>query len=348
MDSDPAAAAPNAGMEAAFGMPCMPYPAAATSVGGMVPAADGGMGGNAEGAAPCMPTMPNPMMAMMAPMGMSGMPTMPTMMNPMMMNPMMAMNPMAMMMGNPMMAQVNPMMQQMLATTAAAAESSGNQPAGSNIEEANPIHPEVLQLCNDFRVEERLMKKLNRILERRPETFADDIRTLRERLSMPRAEIGVLMMQLERSSFVNNSSVGGDIQGIVEKYQLDHRAKERLVESMYNRKETRTQDLANIEERLADAANPSSLLMKLLQTLDTTGRLPIKPGSTAKMTIQKERSMKEAEERREREERERQEREAKREAKRKKKSRSRSRSRSSKSKKSKTKKKSRSRGRRRR
>jgi len=275
------------------------------------------------------------------------------MMNPMMMNPMMmgaAMNPMAMnpMAMNPMamMAPVNPMMQQMLA--AASADSSGNQSAKGNIDEAPPIHPEVLQLCNDFRVEERLMKKLNRILERRPETFADDIRTLRERLSMPRAEIGVLMMQLERSSFVNNSSVGGDITTIVDRYGLDHRAKERLVESMYSRKETRAQDLAQIEERLADAANPSSLLMKLLQTLDTSGRLPIKPGSKAEMTIQKERSLKDKQERQEREEQEKQEREARKEARKKKKSeKSSSRSRS-RSKKSKTKKKSRSRGRRRR
>lgn len=335
MDSVPAAGMEIPGVpNAAF--PGMPF--------GTSSASDAGAGTAEGAAAPCMPTMPNPMMAMMAPMGMPGM------MNPMMMNPMLAMNPMAMMMGNPMMAQpnpmmaqVNPMMQQMLA--AAGADSSGNQPGKANLEEANPIHPEVMQLCDDFRVEERLMKKLNRILERRPETFADDIRTLRERLSMPRAEIGVLMMQLERSSFVNNSSVGGDIQGIVEKYQLDHRAKERLVESMYSRKETRAQDLANIEERLSDAANPSSLLMKLLQTLDTTGRLPIKPGSTAKMTIQKERSLKEEAERREREELQRQEREARKEAKKEKKKKSRSRSRS----KSKDKKKkSRSRGRRRR
>lgn len=235
--------------------------------------------------APCMP-MANPMLAMNPMVSGMGMPTagFPSMMNPMMANPMLAMNPMmagaamnpmAMMMANPMM---NPMMQQM-AMTGMGKDTPGDEVPTTAAKTDDPIHPEVMALCRDYRVEDRLMRKLNLILQRRPETFADDIRTLREKLKLPRAEIGVLMLQLERGSFVNQSSVGEDILKLVDKYGLDSRAKERLVESMSQRKATRAQDMAAIDERLVDAERPSGLLMKLLQSLDTEGKMPHKPGS---------------------------------------------------------------------
>merc|ERR1711879_114619 len=141
------------------------------------------------------------------------------------------------------------------------------------------IDPQVERLCRDFSVEDRLMRKLNTVLMRRPETFFDDVATLRVKLALPRAEIGVLITQLEKGTFVGKGSAHPDILALSDKYKLDNRATERLVESMRLRKETRIKDLRDLDLRLASADKPSGLLMKLLQGLDMDGRLPPAPRS---------------------------------------------------------------------
>eukprot|EP00928_Gymnodinium_smaydae_P046331 TRINITY_DN30862_c0_g1_i1.p1 TRINITY_DN30862_c0_g1~~TRINITY_DN30862_c0_g1_i1.p1 ORF type:complete len:368 (+),score=82.26 TRINITY_DN30862_c0_g1_i1:123-1106(+) len=252
------------------GMPSMPTdPAmAAMSVPGQ-PSGD---------QAPANPMMANPMMA--NPMMTNPMMANPMMTNPMMMNPMMGMmNPMAMMS-----MMMNPMM--MMGAVAGTADAGNQAASGASaskpvVDNADPIHPQVRSLCRDFNVEERLMKKLNMILQRRPETFSDDIKTLREKLALPRAEIGVLMTQLERGSFVSKRSMDPEMIALIDKYSLDNRAAERLAESMSKRKATKFQDLKDLDARLASADRPSGLLMKLLQGLDLDGKLPHKPGSGA-------------------------------------------------------------------
>lgn len=230
-----------------------------------------------------------------------------------MMNPMMAgMNPMMMMMNPMMMANMNPMMAMMMggmcgmpggmpcgmgggmpggmpgaapgampgagmpaaAPGAASAQASGNQAA-----EGPTVDPQIRDLCKTFNIEDRLMQKLHRVMMRRPESFDEDIQTLWERLGEPRADIGVLITQLEKGLFVSIGCMPKDMVVLVKKYSLDDRASQRLAESMMKRKDTMKDDLKDLDVRLASAERPSGLLMTLLQGLDTTGKLPAPPRS---------------------------------------------------------------------
>ncbi|CAE7486478.1 unnamed protein product [Symbiodinium natans] len=212
------------------------------------------------------PLMPGMMMPGMLPgMAMPGM--MPGMMpgaNPLMMASMM-----------------NPMMAMMLggvggaAGMAAAGEPKAEEP--SKVE--TPIDNRVRELCRDYGIEDRLMRKLNDVMMRRPDTFEEDLVTVRSRLSKERPDIGVLITQLDRGIFVTRSNIHPDMMAVVNKYKLDDRATQRLVESMRKRKKTMQEDLKAIDVRLASAERPSGLLMTLLQGLDTTGKLPVAPKS---------------------------------------------------------------------
>mmetsp|Transcript_23083 Transcript_23083/g.64529 ORF Transcript_23083/g.64529 Transcript_23083/m.64529 type:complete len:407 (+) Transcript_23083:196-1416(+) len=206
-----------------------------------------------------------------------------------MLNPMMMANPMMMggVAGMPNMAgmagmtmgAVLPGMPNGLASAAGVAEDGQVVAPAKPLVAEEKADPQVVALCRDFNVEDRLMRKLNNVLMRRPETIREDIVSLREKLGAPRAEIGVLITQLEKGIFVSKSSMHPDLVALVDKYQLDNRASERLVESMARRKETRKQDLKDLDIRLASADRPSGLLMKLLQGLDQDGKLPPAPRS---------------------------------------------------------------------
>merc|ERR1740129_2660112 len=122
----------------------------------------------------------------------------------MMPGPMMMPNPMMMGgMGMPMMAGGMPMMaggMPMMADGQAQAASTETVQPKMNLQ--SPINPSVRSLCANFGIEDRLMRKLNDVMMRRPETFEDDLQTLREKLSVDRPDIGVLITQLDRGLFV--------------------------------------------------------------------------------------------------------------------------------------------------
>merc|ERR1719296_153476 len=123
------------------------------------------------------------------------------------------------------------------------------------------------------------MKKLHTVMMRRPESFDEDIETLRRRLSEPKADVGVLITQLDRGLFVSLGSMPHDMVQLVKKYNLDDRACQRLAESLMRREETMKEDLEELDVRLGSAERPSGLLMTLLQGLDLNGRLPAPPRS---------------------------------------------------------------------
>jgi len=220
---------------------------------GMPPAPDAAVFGGAS--------MPDP-----ASMGMG--------MNPMMMgaNPMMMANPMmAMMMGGlcGMGGQLPGSMPQAAAPKA---------PVTTQLKVEPQVDPQIRDLCRSFNIEDRLMRKLNDAMMKR-DTFEDDLQTVREKLSQPRPDIGVIIRQLDQGSFVSKNTMHRDIAALVDKYQLDDRATHRLIESMETRKSSRKEDLKHLDLRLASAERPSGLLMTLLQGLDMTGELPAPPRS---------------------------------------------------------------------
>lgn len=192
------------------------------------------------------------------------------------------------MMGNTMMMN-NPMMAMMMGGMAgmmnAGMPMAGMQPTSSTeavgpVKDGKlPVDTQIRDLCRTFNIEERLMRKLDLVMQRRPESFDDDIQTLRDRLSQPRADIGVLITQLEKGFFMSAGSMPRAMVALVKKYNLDDRASQRLAESLMKREETMKEDLKDLDIRLASADRPSGLLMTLLQNLDTTGELPPAPRS---------------------------------------------------------------------
>merc|ERR1719343_655707 len=154
-----------------------------------------------------------------------------------------------------------------------------SQAAASSQVDQLAVDPQVRDLCRTFNIEDRLMRKLDTVMKKRPESFDEDIQTLRERLGEPRADIGVLITQLDKGLFVSLGCMPKDMVALVKKYGLDDRASQRLAESMMKRKDTMKDDLKDLDVRLASAERPSGLLMTLLQGLDTTGKLPLPPRS---------------------------------------------------------------------
>mmetsp|Transcript_33931 Transcript_33931/g.94547 ORF Transcript_33931/g.94547 Transcript_33931/m.94547 type:complete len:241 (-) Transcript_33931:28-750(-) len=201
--------------------------------------------------------------------------------NPMMGNPMMGNPMMAMMMGGMCAAMAGGMggMSTMPGmTTMPGAAGAGTQ-APAAVDDGPTVDPQVRDLCKQFNIEDRLMRKLNAVMMRRPESFDEDIQTLRERLGEPRADVGVLITQLDKGLFVSLGCMPKPMVELVRKYGLDDRASQRLAESMMRRKETMLDDLKDLDVRLASAERPSGLLMTLLQGLDTSGKLPAPPRS---------------------------------------------------------------------
>ncbi|CAE7400403.1 unnamed protein product [Symbiodinium pilosum] len=248
---------PGADAQAEPSVPSAPPGTTPGAVPGAVPGAPGTM----------PPMMPGMMMPGLLPgMAMPGM--MPGMMpgaNPLMMASMMMPNPMmAMMMGG-------------VGGAGMAAAEEKKAEESSKVE--TPIDGRVRELCREYGIEDRLMRKLNDVMMRRPDTFEEDLNTVRSRLSKERPDIGVLITQLDRGTFVTRGNIHPDMMAVVNKYKLDDRATQRLVESMRKRKKTMQEDLKAIDVRLASAERPSGLLMTLLQGLDTTGKLPAAPKS---------------------------------------------------------------------
>merc|ERR1719210_691072 len=138
---------------------------------------------------------------------------------------------------------------------------TGSSPGGMSSQGALPqqslaakadehrIDPQIRDLCRTFNIEDRLMRKLNRVMMNRPESFDEDVQTLRERLGEPRADIGVLITQLEKGLFVSMGCMPKPMVALVKKYNLDDRASQRLAESMMKRKETMEEDLRDLDVR---------------------------------------------------------------------------------------------------
>lgn len=196
--------------------------------------------------------------------------------NPMMSSPMLA-GPM--MMANPMMAMMmSSMCGMQLPGGGPQLHAQGHPRQAAASDQDKPVDPQIRDLCRTHNIEERLMRKLSDAMMRR-DTFEDDLQTIREKLSQPRPDVGVIIRQLEQGSFVSKNTMHRDIAALVERYQLDDRATHRLIESMGRRRASMKEDLRHLDVRLASAERPSGLLMTLLQGLDANGELPPPPRS---------------------------------------------------------------------
>lgn len=226
----------------------------------------------------------------MSPMGMAG--TMQPGMNPMMFG---GMNPMMMGMMNPMMMGMNPAMMGMMQPGMNPMMMTASQPCGALVGSARPPVPDtaliepvdlrVKALCRDFGIDDQIAKKLHDAMKDR-EDYDDDIQALYQVIERATAKgkkaLEVMLTkirEIKAGRFAGKDLLDKDIWWFAEKYNLDDRVLNRLIETLKKRKSTKTQDLKALDERLGNSAQPTGLglLVRLLEGLEETGRLPSPP-----------------------------------------------------------------------
>lgn len=145
-----------------------------------------------------------------------------------------------------------------------------------NPEDANRMDPDVLDLCDHFNIEERVMYKLNEVMKTRQNTFASDMEKLWEELTNARSPAGLLMAKVRQmmdGTFVGNTD-NVELKRVITKYRLDHDAKTKLTGFLSQRQSTMENDLQEIEKRLATSNNPSATVMMCMVKLHKGEKLP--------------------------------------------------------------------------
>merc|ERR1719174_1294126 len=201
----------------------------------------------------------------------------PMMGQPMMGQPMMGMP----MMGQPMMG-MNPMMAMMMGQQPLA---TGSAEASVAVENQKPIDPRIKRLCQEFKCDEKTMQLLQDAMLAR-EDFDEDIQALH--LVMERdinkgkkasEALRTHVRSLKANRFPGKDLLDNDIWSFAVKFDLDDRVLNKLIVTLRSRQETMKDDLKALDERLANTQQPMGLglLVRLLEGLEETGRLPSPP-----------------------------------------------------------------------
>lgn len=185
-------------------------------------------------------------------------------------NPMM----MQMMMG---MGMMNPMM--MGAPGEVASVSSESRGTGS-------IEPRIKQLCREYSIDEQTCLKLHEAMMSR-EDYDEDVQALHMVMQRETGEKGKKPLEamltqiraLKTGRFPGKWLLDKDVWDFVTKYNLDGRVLHKLIQTLNERKLTKKQDIKALDERLSSAQELKGLglLMRLLEGLCETGRLPSPP-----------------------------------------------------------------------
>lgn len=153
------------------------------------------------------------------------------------------------------------------------------------------IDPDVEALCDHFKVEERICRRLNEAMKGREATFKDDIDRLWDVLKSARSPGGLLQVkirEIENGVFIGKANLNRDakLKQIVEKFNLDDSATCRLAEAMLVRcrlrkeqgkRDTRDHDLDAIDAYLECARRPDSMVMQLLNAINSDQEIPEPP-----------------------------------------------------------------------
>lgn len=247
------------------GMAGMPMGGGMMGKGGMPGSMPGNMPGN----------MPGAMGG-----GMGGMGTMmPNMMGNMggtMGNGMMGMGGM-----NPMMAMMGMMMGMQ------AAMGSGETADATPTIKAEDKHVDarVKAICNDFGISGDTVMRLNDAMRER-EDYDEDLQALHKLMERATKDgkkpLEVMLAQIRAiraNRFPGKELLDPEVWEFICKYNLDDRVMNRLIDTLNNRKNKRKDTLQALNDRLGNAQQPTGLglLVRLLEGLDETGRLPSPP-----------------------------------------------------------------------
>merc|ERR1740121_826277 len=200
---------------------------------------------------------------------------------------MMAMNPMAQMGAAMMGANMQAMMASM-GNAANASASSGAPAEGMPAppsEQTTLIDPRVKALCKEFSIDEQTCKTLHEAMKSR-EDYDEDIQALHQvmerAVNKGKKPLEVMLTQIraiKAGRFAGKELLDKDIWAFSEKYNLDDRVLGRLIQTLNGRRSTKKVDLRALDDRLSSAQQPTGLglLVRLLEGLEETGRLPSPP-----------------------------------------------------------------------
>jgi len=129
--------------------------------------------------------------------------------------------------------------------------------------------PEVVDLAQHFKLDERIMKDLDVQMKKRKGTIEEDIKALWEILEGARNPAGLLRVkirEMEEGTFRGTLTPDRDIEDLSRKLKLDVQASAKLAEVL-SKREDRKRDLRQIAKHLELSNKPSSLVMLMLKDL---------------------------------------------------------------------------------
>lgn len=133
------------------------------------------------------------------------------------------------------------------------------------------IHPEIQELCDKFHIEDRHVKELNKIMEKRQETFQYDLEKLENKLERAKEPNGLLVAKMHEMK-------EGTFQGMIppckaqlemaDKYSLDHAAISKLADILGRYDEAKKLAyLDELKKHLEVSARPSAMVMTMLRKI---------------------------------------------------------------------------------
>lgn len=147
------------------------------------------------------------------------------------------------------------------------------------------VDPRVKGLCNEFGIGGDTVQKLHDVMKSR-EDYDEDLQALHKIMERATRDgkkpLEVMLSQIrsiKASRFPGKEILDPEVWSFIVKYNLDDRVMNRLIESLNKRKGKREQTLQELNDRLGNAQQPAGLglLVRLLEGLDETGRLPSPP-----------------------------------------------------------------------
>merc|ERR1740121_287880 len=150
------------------------------------------------------------------------------------------------------------------------------------------IHPDVQELADHFRFDQKLTNKLNWVLSERKDTFMEDIYGLWDNLRnahTPGAMCTSKIKEMINGTWVGKPRPDSDVQALVKKFKLDDQAATKLagvlnkqgqnekVQGAYvklgpeGKQVLRSQLLTQLDKRLECSNQPSAMVMMLLKKL---------------------------------------------------------------------------------
>jgi len=187
----------------------------------------------------------------------------------------------------PMAADPSMLMQQMGNPAMMGADASGadlsqvGQPAAAKAH----VDPRIRNLCREFGVNDQVEALLHESMLTR-EDYDDDIQALRLLMERdigknkkPHEAMRTHVRSLKSGRFPGKAILNKDLWNFATRFDLDDRVLGKLVNTLNSRPDTMKEDLSSLDERMGHVANPVGLglLVRLLEGLEETGRLPSPP-----------------------------------------------------------------------